>query len=148
MNNRRGQLSLSSSAFSAASFLELDFRMERLSGNIHDTRKSSHLFDAHYKLMFVLRDEVGMLKDNPPINIEVEDDIDELDAVEVHNDESHVPQEPIKQIAPNTSSYHSPYKYYNTFLHSINQQADDTDKMLLAFSKHFQSIDYLLDPPT
>uniref|UniRef100_A0A915HI37 Uncharacterized protein n=1 Tax=Romanomermis culicivorax TaxID=13658 RepID=A0A915HI37_ROMCU len=83
----------------------------------------------------------------PLMNIGVEDEIDELDAVEVHYDEIHEPQEPIKQIAPNTSSYHSLNEYYDTFLHWMNQQADDTDKMLLAFSKHFQSIDYLLDPP-
>uniref|UniRef100_A0A915IBH5 Uncharacterized protein n=1 Tax=Romanomermis culicivorax TaxID=13658 RepID=A0A915IBH5_ROMCU len=41
----------------------------------------------------------------PPINIEVKDDIDELDALEVQNDESHIPQEPIRQIGPNTSSH-------------------------------------------
>uniref|UniRef100_A0A915IKJ5 Uncharacterized protein n=1 Tax=Romanomermis culicivorax TaxID=13658 RepID=A0A915IKJ5_ROMCU len=43
--------------------------------------------------------------DNPLMNIGVEDEIDELDAVEVHYDEIHEPQEPIKQTAPNTSSY-------------------------------------------
>uniref|UniRef100_A0A915K2X0 Uncharacterized protein n=1 Tax=Romanomermis culicivorax TaxID=13658 RepID=A0A915K2X0_ROMCU len=34
-------------------------------------------------------------------------------------------------------TYHSPNEYYDSFLHWINQQANDTDKMLLAFSKHF-----------
>uniref|UniRef100_A0A915I2F9 Uncharacterized protein n=1 Tax=Romanomermis culicivorax TaxID=13658 RepID=A0A915I2F9_ROMCU len=42
---------------------------------------------------------------------------------------------------PQLVGYHSPNEYYDTFLHWINQQADDNDKMLLAFSKHFQSID-------
>uniref|UniRef100_A0A915JH62 Uncharacterized protein n=1 Tax=Romanomermis culicivorax TaxID=13658 RepID=A0A915JH62_ROMCU len=45
------------------------------------------------------------LYNRPPINIEVEDEIDELDTVEVQNDESHKLQEPIKQIAPNTFLY-------------------------------------------
>uniref|UniRef100_A0A915I7Q0 Uncharacterized protein n=1 Tax=Romanomermis culicivorax TaxID=13658 RepID=A0A915I7Q0_ROMCU len=36
----------------------------------------------------------------PPINMEVNDD-----TLEVHNDESHVPQEPIRKIVHNTSSY-------------------------------------------
>uniref|UniRef100_A0A915IKN3 Uncharacterized protein n=1 Tax=Romanomermis culicivorax TaxID=13658 RepID=A0A915IKN3_ROMCU len=45
------------------------------------------------------------LYNRPPINIEVEDEIDELDTVEVHNDESHKLQERIKQIAPNTFLY-------------------------------------------
>uniref|UniRef100_A0A915JL50 Uncharacterized protein n=1 Tax=Romanomermis culicivorax TaxID=13658 RepID=A0A915JL50_ROMCU len=113
----------------------------------------------------------------PRINVKVEDEMDELDVVEVHYEEIHEPQEPMKEIVPNTSSYNHNNvkcsfdyktgfgafvdrtvesnetiihrnKYYNTFLYWINQQADDTDKMLLAFSKNFQSIEYLLEPPS
>uniref|UniRef100_A0A915IC89 Uncharacterized protein n=1 Tax=Romanomermis culicivorax TaxID=13658 RepID=A0A915IC89_ROMCU len=43
----------------------------------------------------------------PPINIKVDDDIDELDAVEVHNDESQLRQKSIRKIVPNTSSYNN-----------------------------------------
>uniref|UniRef100_A0A915JRC8 Uncharacterized protein n=1 Tax=Romanomermis culicivorax TaxID=13658 RepID=A0A915JRC8_ROMCU len=46
---------------------------------------------------------------DPLINIEADEDIDELDAVKVHNDEGHKPQDPIKETAP----HRSPYNEFN-----------------------------------
>uniref|UniRef100_A0A915JDK4 Uncharacterized protein n=1 Tax=Romanomermis culicivorax TaxID=13658 RepID=A0A915JDK4_ROMCU len=69
----------------------------------------------------------------PPINAEVEEDFDELDAVEVHYEEFHEPQEPIKHIAPNTVSYdHNNVKcsfdYETGFSAFVERTVDESDE--------------------